>query len=96
LAARRLTALRLPEELLAEIDGFVGPGKRSEFIVRAVERALLQLKQEKALKTYHGAWTEDDYPEFATPDDTERWVRQVREGSDERVRRPDGGRPGEE
>lgn len=88
MAATRLTALRLPEKLLAEIDGFVGPGKRSEFIVRAVERALLQVKQEKALKAYQGVWTGADYPEFATPKDTEKWVRQVREGSEERVRRP--------
>ncbi|MHB8928597.1 MAG: ribbon-helix-helix domain-containing protein [Bacillota bacterium] len=92
MAAKRLTALRLPEKLLAEIDGFVGPGKRSEFIVRAVERALLQLKQEKALKAYQGTWSEVDYPEFATPDDTEKWVRQVREGGEDRMRRHDGGR----
>ncbi|MHB0886401.1 MAG: ribbon-helix-helix domain-containing protein [Bacillota bacterium] len=96
MTAKKLTALRLPERLLAEIDAFVGPGKRSEFIARAAERALLQLKQEKALKTYGGLWSEADHPEFATPGDTERWVRQVREGSEERVRRPRGGRPDEE
>lgn len=90
LAATRLIGARLPEKLLAQIDGLVGPGKRSEFIIRAVERAVLQASQEKALKAAEGSWAAADYPEFATADDTEKWVRQVREGSEERVRRARG------
>lgn len=43
-----LAAIRLPESILRDLVST--RGKRSDFIVRATERALLELKEARALK----------------------------------------------
>lgn len=82
----KLTAVRFPESLLRELNRVVGRGRRSEFIVRATEKALLQLKQARALREYRGIFSAEDYPEFATPEKTRAWVDRLRREADERVK----------
>ena len=82
----KLTAVRFPESLLRELNRIVGHGRRREFIVRATERALLQLKQARALRECRGVLSAEDYPEFATPENTKAWVERLRREADERVK----------
>lgn len=82
----KLTAVRFPASLLRELNRVVGHGRRSEFIVRATERALLQLKQAKAIRECRGILSAEDYPEFATPEKTRAWVERLRREADERVK----------
>ena len=78
----RPTAVRFPEHLARELDRYVGRGRRSEFIIKATEKALVQLKQSRALKECEGLFASEDYPEFRTPEDTYAWVRRIRRESD--------------
>ncbi|CAA7600738.1 Hypothetical protein DEACI_4145 [Acididesulfobacillus acetoxydans] len=75
----KMTPIRMPVELLAELDKRVGPGKRSKFVIEATEEELLRLKQKKALLSTAYIFEEKDYPGFASREDTYAWVRQLRE-----------------
>jgi len=83
----KLMPIRLPERVLRELKEHVKRGKRSEFVVKATEKALTELKQAKALKEYRGIFTAGQYPEFATPDATRAWVEAIRKEADERMKR---------
>ncbi|MGB9887497.1 MAG: hypothetical protein ACPLRW_10940 [Moorellales bacterium] len=88
----KLTAVRFPESLLRELNRAVGRGRRSEFIVRATEQALLRLKQGRALREYRGIFRAEEYPEFDNPDKTRAWVENLRREADERMKTLDEGR----
>ncbi len=83
----KLMPIRLPERVLRELKEHVKRGKRSEFVVKATEKALLELKQAKALKEGRGIFTADRYPEFATSEATRAWVEAIRREADERMKR---------
>ncbi|CAA7601501.1 Hypothetical protein DEACI_2168 [Acididesulfobacillus acetoxydans] len=82
----KMTPIRMPVELLSELDKLVGPGKRSKFVIEATEKELLRLKQKKALQSTAGIFKEKDYPGFATREDSYDWVRQLREETEARRR----------
>jgi len=83
----KLTPIRFPVDLLADLDKLVGPGKRSRFIIEATQKELLRLKQKKALQTVAGIFEEKNHPEFATSGDTYSWVRKLREETEARRRK---------
>lgn len=82
----KLTPIRFPVDLLSDLDKFVGPGKRSKFIIEATQKELLRLKQKKALQSAAGTLVERNYPQFATSEDTYSWVRRLREETEDRRR----------
>jgi hypothetical protein len=77
-ASRRIN-VTFPVEVLALVDTVVPPRERNRFIVKAAEEAARREQLRAALKAAAGAWREEDHPELATPDDIDRWVRQLRE-----------------
>lgn len=84
-----LTAIRFPESLLRDLNRCVDRGSRNDFAVTATERALLQLKQARALKECRGIFSDENYPEFATPEKTRAWAERLRRETDERMKAPD-------
>jgi hypothetical protein len=64
-----MTPIRIPADLLKDIDKHVGPRQRSQFIVEASERELIRRKQLEALQECAGAWDDNDHPEL--PDTVE-------------------------
>jgi hypothetical protein len=67
-----------PEDLLNELDQLAPPRKRSQIIVRATAEYVRKLKLLAVIKETSGAWDDASHPELATPDDVERWIRQMR------------------
>ena len=67
-----------PEDLLQELDELALPRKRSQIIVQATAEYVRKLKLLAAIKETSGAWDDASHPELATPDDIERWIRQMR------------------
>jgi len=67
-----------PEDLLRELDELAPPRKRSQIIVQATAEYVRKLKLLAAIKETSGAWDDASHPELATPEDIERWVRQMR------------------
>jgi hypothetical protein len=64
MAERKMTPIRIPAELLKDIDKHVGPRQRSQFIIEASERELIRRKQLEALHACAGAWDDKDHPEL--------------------------------
>jgi len=82
----KLTPIRLPVDLLAELDSLVGRGQKSKFIIEATKKELLRLKQRKALQAAAGIFKGKEYPQFATHADVSAWVRNLREETERRRR----------
>ena len=82
----KLTPIRLPVDLLADLDSFVGQGQKSKFIIEATRKELLRLKQRKALQAAAGIFKGEEYPEFATHVDVAAWVRNLRDETERRRR----------
>jgi hypothetical protein len=46
----------------------------------ATERYVRKLKLLAVLKETAGAWGDESHPELATPEDIDRWLREIRSG----------------
>ena len=79
MSGRKAKLLRLPEEMAAELDELVERGAQNDFIVEATRERLERLRLRNAMDSIRGALKEEDYPQFRTPADTSRWVRELRE-----------------
>ena len=78
MAMRIATNLMLPADLVAEIDEIAGPRNRSRFIEEAARAKLKREQLRIAIDRAAGAWTAEDYPEFATSELVVEWVRKIR------------------
>jgi hypothetical protein len=81
--AQKRAHVFLPEGLLADIDHFIGKGKRSSFITEIVEREVKRQKLLRALDDARGCWKNEDHPELKNG--SEAWVKQLRTGWDTRM-----------
>jgi len=80
-ASRRIN-VTFPIEVLALVDAVVPPRERNRFIVKAAEEAARRERLRRVLTTLREegpVWRDKDHPELATPEDIDRWVRQLRE-----------------
>lgn len=73
------THITIPEEMIAEIDSFVGPRKRSEFFEAAAAEQLRRLRLVRAIDRAAGSLKDVDIPGWETPESTVRWVQEQRE-----------------
>ncbi|MBI2912278.1 MAG: hypothetical protein HYY05_09045 [Chloroflexi bacterium] len=84
----------LPEELVNEVDQVAGTRKRSAFFEAAIREKLARERQSEALRGLAGILAPEDYPEWATPEQTSAWVRAQRRLDDEslarKLARPEG------
>jgi len=82
----KMTPIRFPTILLADLEKYVGNGNRSKFIVDATRKELNRVKQRKAIHNVAGIFNDKNYPEFKTTEDISNWVRKLREESETRRR----------
>jgi metal-responsive CopG/Arc/MetJ family transcriptional regulator len=69
------TNLLLPKDLVDEVDHFAGARGRSRYVAEALRARLKRDRLKEAIEKSAGAWSADDYPEFATPEMVVEWVR---------------------
>jgi len=67
-----------PATLLDDLERYVPPRKRNQVIVAATEAYVRKLKLLAVLKETAGAWDDASHPEMATPEDIDRWLRNIR------------------
>ena len=79
------THVVLSEQLVKDIDTFVGSRQRSSFLTQAAERELMRLRQVAALKAAAGAWKDKDHPELSQG--SAQWVRKLRQESERRFKK---------
>jgi predicted transcriptional regulator len=72
------THIMLPKALVEAVDQLVGHRKRSAFLVQAVEEKLAHERLGQALAMTRGYLDKDAHPEWATPEKTSAWVREMR------------------
>ncbi len=77
--AKRRINVTFPVEVLELVDSVVPSRERNRFIVEATEEVARRERLREALNTAAGAWKLEDHPELETPEDIDRWVRQLRE-----------------
>ena len=78
-AERRRAHVVLPHELIDEIDGLVGPRKRSRFVQEAVEQLLRRRRRVEAFDAVDGSLANAGPQEWETSESTVEWVRALRQ-----------------
>jgi metal-responsive CopG/Arc/MetJ family transcriptional regulator len=78
MALRIPTNLSLPEDLVAEVDAVAGRRGRSAFVEQAIRDRLKRERLRQAMNRAAGAWSAEEYPEFASRDAVIEWVRERR------------------
>ena len=69
------TNLMLPADLVSEVDRLAGPRGRSRYVADAIRSRLRRDRLREVVERTSGAWSADEYPEFATPEAVATWVR---------------------
>lgn len=80
-------SITVPKELASQLRELVPPGEVSAFISEALSQYVRWQKQRQAIEKYAGIWKDEDYPEFKTPEDTQKWLRELRSHDEERTKR---------
>ena len=70
--------LSLPTNLVEQLKARVPPRQRSAFVAEALRERLEEEETLAVLKETAGIWSDEDYPEFATEEDIDRWLRKFR------------------
>ena len=74
-----MAAIRVPLDLLRDVDRRVGTRQRSRFFIEAVRRELKRLEQLEALEASAGAWKSADYADVPeTVDGLRTWLKAKR------------------
>lgn len=70
-----------PVEVLESLEKLLAPRQRNRFIVQATERALRDIRVDRALNALldEPAWTDENHPDLMSVDDVDRYVRKLRE-----------------
>ena len=79
------THVIIPEQLVKEIDTFVGSRQRSSFLVQAAERELMRVKQLRALDATTGSWKDADHAELKPG--SEKWIKTLRQENEHRFKK---------
>jgi predicted transcriptional regulator len=77
----------LDDDLVDEVDALAGRRRRSSFIEEAVREKLQRERQKRALQNYIESGERPENPNWRTPEDTSRWVRETRELDNQRLER---------
>ncbi|MEE8389691.1 MAG: hypothetical protein V3S14_02695 [Anaerolineae bacterium] len=70
--------LSLPTTLVERLKTLVPPRQRSAFVAEALQERLEEAETLAVLEETAGIWSDEDYPEFATDKDIDRWLREFR------------------
>lgn len=70
--------LSLPTTLAEQLKALVPPRQRSAFVAEALRERLEEEETLTVLEETAGIWSDENYPEFATDKDIDRWLRELR------------------
>ncbi len=70
--------LSLPSALVERLKATVPPRQRSAFVAEVLQERLEEEETLAVLEETAGIWSDEDYPEFATDKDIDRWLRERR------------------
>jgi len=73
------THVVLPNKVVEDIDELVGKRNRSRFLTEAATERLRRERLLRAIKEGAGSLSDEDYPEWDTPEKIAEWLRRLRE-----------------
>jgi Arc/MetJ-type ribon-helix-helix transcriptional regulator len=73
------THVILPDELVDSVDELVGKRNRSRFITEAVTMQLRRARLRDVIRKGAGILSDEDYPEWSSPEKVADWVRKLRD-----------------
>jgi len=77
--------VRLPEDLVSQIDKIVGPQGRSAILAELARREIKRRRLLKVFQREEPIWKDEDHPELR--DGAAEWVRKMRAESEACLRR---------
>jgi hypothetical protein len=80
-------SITIPTNVAEMLREYVPPGKVSAYVTGILESHLMWERQKRAIEKYAGAWKDEDHPDLKTPEDTQRWLRELRSRDRERQER---------
>ena len=80
-------SVTIPKEVAEMLREYVPSGKVSSYIAEILDSHLKWERQKRAIEKYAGAWKDEDHPDLKTPEDTQRWLRELRSRDHERLER---------
>jgi len=80
-------SISVPKEVAKMLREYVPSGKVSSYVAEILEYALQMEKQRRGLEAGLGAWKDENHPDLKTPEDTQRWLRELRSRDNERLER---------
>jgi hypothetical protein len=75
----------LPDDLIQEVDGLVGPRQRSKFVAEAVREKLRRERVRRAFDEVAGSLAQNEIPGWESPAAAVDWVRSLRREGDRRL-----------
>lgn len=78
-------SVRLPKGLMEELRRYVPPRKRNQVITEGTARMLAEIKLKRGLAVGAGAWTDELHPELNSPEDAERFLKEIRASTNRRL-----------
>jgi hypothetical protein len=75
---RIATNLSLPKRLVDELDEVAGKRNRSAYVEALLEKQLRRERMKRAWEAARGIIKPEDYPEWATSELVQQWVRERR------------------
>lgn len=75
-----LIHIRVPAEVLRDMDEFCQGETRGTFVAQALREYLRRLKQLRAVQEGAGLLVDDPPPHWATDENVDAWVRGMRRG----------------
>ena len=71
-------SVSLPARIVEDLQRYILPVQRDQFIAQAVERELNRLRLRQALAASAGAWSAQDHPELSDGPTIDRWIAERR------------------
>lgn len=79
------THIMMPEEIIKQLNSFVGVRGRSKFIVDAVIERINRMRLKKAVAKVAGSLKDRDIPGWETGKKTSFWVHNLRQKADKNL-----------
>ena len=80
-------SITVPKEVAEMLREYVPEGKVSAYVSDALRISLKMEKQRRGLEAGLGAWKDKNHPELKTPEDTQKYLRELRSRDEERQER---------
>ena len=81
-AVKERMNLYIAKPVADELRRLIPPRERTKFVEEVLARELRRARVREVLSRTAGAWKDEDHPELATFDDVNRWLDEIRQGSE--------------